>query len=171
MFALQAYCERCSSRSRISDLKAPQPRGSGGVKWFGRLPFVVREGSVCLSCAPFPAACSIFVSTLVCFTFREKALLVYIWYHERAILTQAWVFLKWRISLKIIQISLVNHHTLMIILYTCKYIKLILSLCPSRQWSETSKGKNTPSHPWKLYFSFVSPCFVFFLFFFCLSVV
>lgn len=65
-----AYCERSSSRSRITVLKAPQPRGSGGVKRFGRLPFVIRERSVCFSCAQFPAACSMFVSALVCFTFR-----------------------------------------------------------------------------------------------------
>lgn len=30
------------------------------------------------------------------------------------------------------------------------------SLCPSRQWLETSKGKNAPVQPWNLHFAFVS---------------
>lgn len=48
--ALLAFCRRSSSGRRIAVFKAPQPRGSGGVKWFGRLPFVVREISGCFSC-------------------------------------------------------------------------------------------------------------------------
>lgn len=151
------YCKRSSSRSPITILKAPQPRGSAGVECFGRLPFVVGDlFAFHVHGSPQLVACWLARLFALCLGehFGGKVLLVYIWYQERAILTQAWGFFKERVLFENDCISFIDQF----ILRRCKYIKLILSLCSCRQWSETSQGKNTPVHPWKLHFSLVWSC-------------